>query len=171
MNSILFLDRDGVINKKREDYVKNIQEFEFLPGIFDAIKKINDLDISIIVITNQSVINRKLVSENQLNEIHEFMQQTMKEKSCKILKIYFCPHHPKEKCTCRKPNTGMIEQAIEDYNIDLFQIILCRALSLKSSILVQPEYANALMHKYLYRPSYTGQSWLQLYLILNHVLY
>jgi len=124
MNSILFLDRDGVINKKREDYVKNIQEFEFLPGIFDAIKKINDLDISIIVITNQSVINRKLVSENQLNEIHEFMQQTMKEKSCKILKIYFCPHHPKEKCTCRKPNTGMIEQAIEDYNIDLSNTLL-----------------------------------------------
>ena len=54
MKQFLFLDRDGVINKKREDYVKTIQEFEFVPGIFDAIKKLNSLGIQIIVITNQS---------------------------------------------------------------------------------------------------------------------
>ena len=119
MNRFLFLDRDGVINKKREDYVKSIKEFEFVPGIFDAIKKLNSYGIKIIVITNQSIVNRKIVSEHQLNQIHEFMQKVMKEKSCTISKIYFCPHRPDEKCECRKPNPGMIEQAIKDFNINL----------------------------------------------------
>ena len=124
MNPVLFLDRDGVINKKREDYVKNIGEFEFLPNIFEAIKKINNLGITIIVITNQSIINRKIILEDQLNEIHDFMQKKMKEKSCRIAKIYFCPHHPDEKCNCRKPNTGMIEQAVKDFNVDLKNSLL-----------------------------------------------
>ena len=124
MNPVLFLDRDGVINKKREDYVKNVGEFEFLPNIFEAIKKINNLGITIIVITNQSIVNRKIISKNQLNEIHDFMQNKMKEKSCSIKKIYFCPHHPDEKCSCRKPNTGMIEQAVKDFNIDLKNSLL-----------------------------------------------
>ena len=124
MNPVLFLDRDGVINKKREDYVKNIGEFDFLPNIFEAIKKINNLGITIIVITNQSIINRKIILEDQLNEIHDFMQKKMKEKSCRIAKIYFCPHHPDEKCNCRKPNTGMIEQAVKDFNVDLKNSLL-----------------------------------------------
>lgn len=124
MKSVLFLDRDGVINKKREDYVKNVEEFEFLPNIFDALKKLNNLGINIIIITNQSIVNRKIISENKLNEIHNFMQKKMKEKSCNILKIYFCPHHPNEKCSCRKPNTGMIEQAVKDFNIDLKNSLL-----------------------------------------------
>lgn len=124
MKRFLFLDRDGVINKKREDYVKTIQELEFIPGIFEAIKKLNSLGIHIIVITNQSIVNRNIVSEDQLNKIHEFMQKAMKEKSCIISKIYFCPHHPEEKCTCRKPNIGMIEQAIKDFNINLSDTLL-----------------------------------------------
>ncbi len=124
MKQFLFLDRDGVINKKREDYVKTIQELEFIPGIFDAIKKLNSLGIHIIVITNQSVVNRKIISEDQLNKIHNFMLETMKEKSCTISKIYFCPHHPEERCVCRKPNTGMIEQAIKDFNINLSNTLL-----------------------------------------------
>lgn len=124
MKQFLFLDRDGVINKKREDYVKTIQEFEFVPGIFDAIKKLNSLGIQIIVITNQSVVNRKIISEIQLNEIHDFMLETMQKNSCTISKIYFCPHHPEEKCDCRKPNTGMIKQAIKDFNINLSNTLL-----------------------------------------------
>ena len=100
MNPVLFLDRDGVINKKREDYVKNVGEFEFLPNIFEAIKKINNLGITIIVITNQSIVNRKIISKNQLNEIHDFMQNKMKEKSCSIKKIYFCDEFQKKSFVC-----------------------------------------------------------------------
>jgi D-glycero-D-manno-heptose 1,7-bisphosphate phosphatase len=121
---VLFLDRDGVINKKRLDYVKDINELKFLPNIFNAIKKFNDMGFIIIVITNQSVVNRKIISEIQLKEIHDYMLKTMKKNSCEIIKIYYCPHHPDEKCNCRKPNTGMIEQAIKDFKIKIPNAIL-----------------------------------------------
>jgi D-glycero-D-manno-heptose 1,7-bisphosphate phosphatase len=124
IKQILFLDRDGVINERREDYVKNVNEFKFLPNILDALKKINDLGISIIIITNQSIVNRKIISEKQLEEIHDYMLKTIEKNSCKIIKIYYCPHHPDEKCNCRKPNTGMIEQAVKDFKIDLSNALL-----------------------------------------------
>lgn len=123
-NRILFLDRDGVINKKRIDYVKNIDEIEFLPDIFNAIRKINELGFIIIIITNQSVVNRQIISEKKLNEIHDHMLSIMEKNLCKIAKIYYCPHHPNENCKCRKPKTGMIEQAVEDFKIDLSNAVL-----------------------------------------------
>ena len=121
---IVFLDRDGVINKKNEKYVKNVNEFEFLPKIFEAVKKINELGFKIIIITNQSVINRKIISVAELNKIHEYMLKKFNEKSCKILKIYYCPHKPDENCRCRKPNTGMITKAIKEFDINLSNSIL-----------------------------------------------
>lgn len=123
-NPVLFLDRDGVINKKRIDYVKNIDEFEFLPDIFNAIRKINELGFIIIIITNQSAVNRQIISEKKLDEIHDYMLSVMEKNSCKIARIYYCPHHPNENCKCRKPKTGMIEQAIEDFKIDLSNALL-----------------------------------------------
>ena len=121
---VLFLDRDGVINKKRDDYVKNINELKFLPNIFEALKQFNDLGFIIIIITNQSIINRKIITENQLKEIHDYLLKMMENNSCKITKIYYCPHLPNEKCNCRKPNTGMIEQAVKDFKINLSNAIL-----------------------------------------------
>lgn len=123
-NLVLFLDRDGVINEKRLDYVKNINELKFLPNIFNALKRFNDMGFMIIIITNQSIINRKIISENELKKIHDHMLKTMEKHSCKITKIYYCPHHPDEKCKCRKPNTGMIEQAIKDFKIKIPNAIL-----------------------------------------------
>ena len=84
MNPTLFLDRDGVINKKRNDYVKNINEFEFLPNVLTALKKLNHLGVSIIIITNQSVINRKIISEEQLKKIHEYMLKKFNGKSISL---------------------------------------------------------------------------------------
>ena len=78
----------------------------------------------IIIITNQSVVNRKIISEIQLKEIHDYMLKIMEKNSCKIAKIYYCPHHPDEKCKCRKPNTGMIEQAIKEFEIKIPNAIL-----------------------------------------------
>ncbi len=120
----LFLDRDGVINKKRNDYVKDVEEFEFLPHVFEAIKHMKDLGFLIIVITNQSVVNRNIISEKKLKEIHDYMVNTLNKNSCKITKIYYCPHHPNEHCKCRKPNVGMIQQALNDFSIDLSKSIL-----------------------------------------------
>ena len=121
---VLFLDRDGVINKKRTDYVKTINELKFIPNIFNALKKFNDIGFIIIVITNQSVVNRKIISEIQLKKIHNHMLKTMEKNSCKIAKIYYCPHHPEEKCDCRKPNSGMIKQAMNDFEIKTQNAIL-----------------------------------------------
>jgi len=120
----IFLDRDGIINKKRNDYVKNINEFEFLPNVFEAIKKINELGFKIIIITNQSVVNRQIISEEELKGIHKYMMNEFKEKSCEISKIYYCPHKPNENCNCRKPNVGMIQQAVKDLDIDLSNSLL-----------------------------------------------
>lgn len=121
---VLFLDRDGVINERKTDYVKNINELKFLPNIFEALKKFNDMGFMIIIITNQSIINRKIISKNQLEEIHNHMLKTMEKNLCKITKIYFCPHRPDEKCKCRKPNTGMIEHAMKEFKIKISNSIL-----------------------------------------------
>ena len=117
----VFLDRDGVINLYRNDYVKSIDEFVLLPNSIQAISKLNKMGFKIIVITNQSIINRKIISLDTLNEIHNFLVDTVSQNDGKILKIYFCPHTPDEHCNCRKPDPGLLEQAISDFNIDIKQ--------------------------------------------------
>jgi D-glycero-D-manno-heptose 1,7-bisphosphate phosphatase len=119
MNSFIFLDRDGVINENRDDYVKSIDEFIFLPNTIDAIKKFINLGFKIIIITNQSVINRGIISENELQNIHLHMLNELNKCQCQIEKIYFCPHRPNENCNCRKPRTGMIINALSDFSIDI----------------------------------------------------
>jgi histidinol-phosphate phosphatase family protein len=119
MTSFIFLDRDGVINKNRDDYVKSIDEFVFLPNVISAIKKLINLKFKIIIITNQSAINRGLISEKELQIIHSHMLNELSKSKCKIEKIYFCPHKPDENCDCRKPKTGMIKNALSDFCIDI----------------------------------------------------
>lgn len=116
---VVFLDRDGVINKNRDDYVKSIQEFVFLPNAIKAISKIRELGYMIILVTNQSAVNRGIISLNELNQIHKYMIEELEKNNCKIDKIYFCPHRPDENCECRKPKMGLLKQAIEDFKIDI----------------------------------------------------
>ena len=114
----VFLDRDGVINKNRIDYVKTIEELEIFPSIEIPIKKLKKNNYYVIIITNQSAINRNLMTYEQLHKIHFYIQQYLKGFSTSIDKFYFCPHTPDEKCNCRKPKIGMLMQAIEEFNID-----------------------------------------------------
>ena len=125
----IFLDRDGTINKKI-DFLKNIDDFELIPGVADAIKKINESDYLAIVITNQPVIARGDITFKELTQIHNKMETLLGNEGAYIDDIFFCPHHPdigfdgevkelKIKCECRKPNPGMIFKAKEKYNIDL----------------------------------------------------
>jgi len=112
----VFLDRDGVINKRLiGDYVKRIEEFEFLDGVLDAIKLLKEHNYRIIIITNQQGIGKKLMSEEDLNKIHSFMIKEIEKNGGKVDKIYYCPHLENENCNCRKPKPGMIEQALKDY--------------------------------------------------------
>jgi len=112
----LFLDRDGVINVKLEArYVRNSNEFEFMQGALVAISKLSKLFKRILIVTNQQGIGKGIMTEDDLNLLHSFMTSEIGKLNGKINKIYFCPHLDTENCNCRKPNPGMINQAITDF--------------------------------------------------------
>ena len=113
----ILLDRDGVINKKREDYVKSWDEFEFLEHSVDALKLFSQNGLKLIIVTNQSVINRKIISLDTLNEIHSKMKDSLKEFDIFIDEIFFCPHRPNENCDCRKPKPGLLKSALEKFQL------------------------------------------------------
>lgn len=118
MDKVVFLDRDGVISKDSRFHIKSWEEFHFLPTSKDAIKLLNEHGFHIILITNQSVIGRKMITKDGLDYIHEMMKKEIEEYGGKIEKIYYCPHHPDDGCECRKPNPGMLLKAIKENNID-----------------------------------------------------
>ena len=112
----IFLDRDGVINKKLEGkYVRNFSEFEFMEGAIDAISKLTNKFNRIIIITNQQGIGKEIMSDSDLNILHTKMKERIEKSEGKINKIYYCPHLEEFDCLCRKPRPGMIEQALFDF--------------------------------------------------------
>ncbi len=115
---VVFVDRDGVINKDRADYVKGWREFELLPRSLDAMKLLAANGYRVIVITNQSVINRKMVTEAELQNIHDKMTETVAAHGGRIEAVYYCPHAPDDGCNCRKPEPGLILRAQADYALD-----------------------------------------------------
>ena len=118
-NKAVFLDRDGVLNKNRDDYVKSTKELEIFANIGKEILKLKMKGFLIIVITNQSVINRKIITIKELEEIHLTIQKFLIKSKTSIDKFYFCPHRPDENCDCRKPKPGLILQAINEFSIDV----------------------------------------------------
>jgi len=117
----VFLDRDGVINVDRRDYVKSWSDFKFLPGAFKALRLLKENEIRVIIITNQSGVNRGLMTLDTLLEIHEKMLDAIRTHGGEIEAIYYCPHTPAENCECRKPKPGMVLKAKKDLKIDLLQ--------------------------------------------------
>ena len=114
-NWTLFLDRDGVINEKREnDYVKNWSEFTFINGTLEALSILSSLFRHIIVVTNQRGIGKGIMSENDLNIIHTRMMDLVLKNGGRIDKIYFCPEIL-DTSFCRKPNIGMAMMAKNDF--------------------------------------------------------
>ena len=112
----LFLDRDGVINVKLDgEYVKNIDQFEFMIGAEMAISKLSKIFNRILIVTNQQGIAKGNMSDKDLDILHEYMLLELKKNGGVIDKIYYCPHFAIESCSCRKPKPGMIQQAIIDF--------------------------------------------------------
>ena len=108
----LFLDRDGVINKKLINrYVQNWSEFEFLPGSIEAIRKFNQMIPRIVIVTNQQGIGKGLMGERDLDLIMRKMCEGLSEKNARIDAWFHCPHLHFLNCHCRKPNTGMLMKA------------------------------------------------------------
>lgn len=124
----IFLDRDGVINEE-VNYLYRPEQLKLIDGSAEAVTEINKSDYLVIVITNQSVVARGLCSEKDVAEIHKKLDMLLGEKHAFLEGIYYCPHHPdrgfegenreyKIECECRKPKTGMLRQAQQDFNID-----------------------------------------------------
>ena len=107
---VVFLDRDGVINRNREEYVLDIDEFEFMPRAIEALRLLKQNGYNIHVISNQSSVARGLLTMEKLNQITEYMLGGIQKDGAEIDSVTYCPHHPDEKCACRKPNTGMLEK-------------------------------------------------------------
>ncbi|HEU6448126.1 MAG TPA: HAD-IIIA family hydrolase [Verrucomicrobiae bacterium] len=127
----VFLDRDGTLIPDK-DCLRNADELELLPGVADAIHKLNLAGWRTVVITNQPVIAKGFCDEAELQRIHNKMETLLGREHAFLDRIYFCPHHPekgfpgerpelKTECDCRKPKTGMIRRAVADLNIDLAQ--------------------------------------------------
>ena len=114
----IFLDRDGVINKEL-NYLYKIQDFEFIKGVFDACAFFQNLNYSIIIISNQSGIGRGLYSEKDYLKINQWMLNEFSLKSISILDTFYCPHKPNSSCNCRKPKPGMLLTAKKTYDIDM----------------------------------------------------
>ena len=115
----VFFDRDGVINKEKKDYVKSISDLEIFPDIIEPIKHLRDSGFLVIVITNQSAINRGLTTHEKINEIHDEIQSFLMSNATLIDGFYYCPHRPDENCVCRKPKPGLILKAAKEWKIDL----------------------------------------------------
>jgi len=122
---VIFLDRDGVINKKpsKADYIKKWSEFEFLPGVIEALKILTQNGYEIYIISNQAGIARGMMTDNDLEEIHRNMVNGLEKKGGKVSDIYYCPHGWDEGCECRKPKPGMFFQSAREHYIDLTKAI------------------------------------------------
>jgi len=123
----VFLDRDGTINVEK-GYLYKIEDFEFIPGAPEAIKRLKDAGFLVIVVSNQSGVGRGYFDERAVETLHRHIQQELVAYGTSIDAFYFCPHHPGEGvgdymvvCNCRKDAPGMLLQAAVEYDIDLQQ--------------------------------------------------
>jgi histidinol-phosphate phosphatase family protein len=115
----VFVDRDGVINLERSDYVKSISELEIYPNAAKNIKLLKNAGFLVVVITNQSAVNRGIITHEMVNQIHNSIQDHLKKHGTILDGFYYCPHIPDENCSCRKPKSGLLKKAILELNIDL----------------------------------------------------
>jgi D-glycero-D-manno-heptose 1,7-bisphosphate phosphatase len=125
MRRAVFLDRDGTINVEVK-YLSQVKDFQFIPGVPWALKRLKDAGFLLVLVTNQSGIGRGYYDEAALGSIHNHMHAGLAEFGAAIDACYFCPHHPEHatgdylrECGCRKPLPGMLQQAALDLHIDL----------------------------------------------------
>lgn len=123
-DTTVFLDRDGVINADSPDYIKCWTEFHFIPGSLDAIARLTRSGCRVIVITNQSAVNRQIIALKELETMHRRLRQAVSDSGGRITDIFYCPHRPDEGCDCRKPKPGLIFAARDRYGIDLSRAVM-----------------------------------------------
>lgn len=126
----VFFDRDGVINVEK-NYLHLESDFSFVSGAVEALKLFKGSGYAIFIITNQAGIGRGYFSEDDYFGLTQYYLSLLKEEGVEVEKVYFCPHHPvfgleryKVDCECRKPNPGMINQAVLEFGVDLSNSLL-----------------------------------------------
>lgn len=126
----VFIDRDGVINVDH-GYVSNVDDFEYIDGVFEATKALKDLGYLLVLVTNQSGIARGYYTEKQFLTLTEWMDWNFVDKGVEFDGLYYCPHHPEgsvakyaQVCDCRKPATGMFVSAQEELDIDMSKSVM-----------------------------------------------
>lgn len=115
----IILDRDGVINVDYVDYVKNLSEWQSIPGSIEAIANLSNAGYKVAVATNQSGIARGLYSVETLDEIHAHLDTLVEQRGGVIAGIFYCPHKPEDHCNCRKPKPGLLDEIEMQFAIDL----------------------------------------------------
>lgn len=119
MNKAFFLDRDGIVNKERGVYTFKDSDFEFVPGLFQGLKLLQDKGYLLIVVSNQSGIAKRIYSHDNVLRLHKLFLKECIVQGVLITDFYYCPHHPDEgNCLCRKPNSLLLEKALSCYDID-----------------------------------------------------
>jgi D-glycero-D-manno-heptose 1,7-bisphosphate phosphatase len=120
----LFLDRDGVIIENRDRYIRSLTDVVFYPTALLALAKIRPLPYKVVIVTNQSVVGRGIISLEAARRINFEIQKTVAEAGGRIDAIFMCPHAPEDGCACRKPQPGLLAQAAESLSLDLPRSIL-----------------------------------------------
>jgi D-glycero-D-manno-heptose 1,7-bisphosphate phosphatase len=125
MHKAVFLDRDGVINDGTRYYTYKPGDFIINDGVIEGLRLLQDSGFMLIVVTNQSGVAKGIYSREDVEETHLYMREVLKQHGIDIQAVYYCPHHPDiAPCECRKPATGMIDQAVSTWNIDVAQSFL-----------------------------------------------
>ena len=121
----VFLDRDGTINIEK-NYLYKIEDFEYIPGVIDALRQLCSMGYALIIISNQSGIARGYYTENDYEHLDSWVKEDLRQKGIDITASYYCPHHPEAiipkyriKCECRKPGTKLFWDAQKEYDIDM----------------------------------------------------
>jgi D-glycero-D-manno-heptose 1,7-bisphosphate phosphatase len=114
----VFLDRDGTISEEM-GYINHIDRLRIFPYAADSIRRLNEAQIPVVVITNQSGIARNIFPETLVHQIHKQMIAELASGGAWIDAIYFCPHRKEDACDCRKPNPGLLERAAREHGLDL----------------------------------------------------
>jgi|SRR6267378_1170067 len=121
MNRAVFLDRDGVINRRPPEgqYVTRWEEMQFLPGVPEGIALLARAGYCVFVVSNQRCASKGLLTQDELESIHQRMCQELADAGAVITKVYYCPHEKQPPCSCRKPAPGMLLTAAQTYELDL----------------------------------------------------
>jgi D-glycero-D-manno-heptose 1,7-bisphosphate phosphatase len=115
----VFVDRDGVINRNRADYVKSIEEFEPFPDALEGIARLTREGWPVIVVSNQQCVGKGVITQETLAEITQHMRSVVRQAGGEIRGVYYCPHLAEEGCDCRKPMAGSFLRAAEEHGINL----------------------------------------------------